>query len=683
MHSGKKNTFDHKNRWIFVSIFFAAAYWMLESIRDVVSFDKGSLIERIFNPDTNTFWLRLLVVFIILLYGSISQLIQNRQAAKPDKITQYNRRKTQIILAGMIVALSYWALESIRDSMVYNKGDFFDQFVSPDLQTTWLRILAVLMIALFSIYAQQQIDEQRKTEHKLMETQMLLSKEVDRKTLELQKSNTALRHEIEERKLIEKALDLSHKSFHNIVAKVNMGLIIVDIRGTIQFTNPAFPKLLSKDQDLIGHALGIPILSSCSAEIQLNCENGVEIPAELCVSETQWNGQKAYLISIQDITERKKLEYHKEEFVRNISHELRTPMTSIRESMALIYDGSLGAILPEQQKYLNLSIQNIDRLKRMIDDLLDIAKLEAKKLELHRQWIDIVLLIQKIALTFGPHARTRGLELKLKIDFKSLIMYVDADRITQIFYNLLNNAFKFTDRGEIAIQATQTSDHLICSVSDTGKGIAPEDTEVIFDKFKQLSNSGCSTMNGTGLGLAITRELIELHGGSIRVKSERNQGTCFIFTLPKESQENCFCHEIEKFIRYAQKNHEDFSLFVIYYAIPENGRSKSSEKQLARLMKVIHESLKADHYLQLTSSADILGIVLNQDNENIKQLNTKIKRFILEYNSGPPESSGNLQLAWVSYPECGKNAEQLYYELIRKTQTETSGESVKDLACVE
>jgi signal transduction histidine kinase len=683
MNTDKKYVFDPKHRWIFVSIFFAAAYWMLESIRDVISFGKGNLIERIFNPDTNTFWLRLLVVFIILLYGSISQLIQNRQAAKPDKITQYKHRQIQIILAGMIVALSYWTLESIRDSLVYNKGDFFEQFITPDIQTTWLRILAMLMIALFSIYAQQQIDEQRKTERKLMETQMLLSREVDRKTLELRQSNSALLHEIEERKLIEKALDLSHKSFHNIVAKVNMGLVIVDTRGIIQFTNPAFPKLLSKDHDLIGQALGIPLLSSCSAEIQLNCDNSVEIPAELCVSDTEWNGQKAYLISIQDITERKKLEYHKEEFVRNISHELRTPMTSIRESLALIYDGSLGAVLPEQQKYLSLSIQNIDRLKRMIDDLLDIAKLEAKKLELHRQWIDIVPLIQKIASTYGPHARTKGLKLKLRLDFKSLNMYLDADRITQIFYNLLNNAFKFTDHGEITIQATQTNDHLICSVSDTGKGMVQEDTEVIFDKFKQLSNSGCSTMHGTGLGLAITKELIELHGGSIRVKSERNLGTRLIFTLPKESLENCFCHEIEKFIRYAQKNQEDFSLFVLYSAIPENGHSRPSEKQLARLMKAIHESLKADHYLQLTNSADILGIVLNQDNENIKQLNTKIKKFILEHNPVPPESSWNLQLGWVSYPECGKNAGQLYYELIRKTQTETSGESVKDSVCVE
>jgi signal transduction histidine kinase len=683
MHTDKKNLIDPKHRWIFVSIFFAAAYWVLESIRDVVSFGRGNLIERIFCPDTNTFWLRLLVVLIILLYGSISQLIQNRQAGKSDRITRYKHRQIQIILAGMIVALSYWTLESIRDSLVYNKGDFFEQFVTPDVQTTWLRILAMLMIALFSIYAQQQIDDQRKTERKLMETQMLLSREVDRKTHELRQSNSALLHEIEERKSIEKALDLSHKSFHNIVAKVNIGLVIVDTRGIIQFTNPAFPRLLSKGPDLIGQVLGIPFLSSCSAEIQLNCDNGVEIPAELCVSDTSWNGEKAFLISIQDITERKKLEYHKEEFVRNISHELRTPMTSIRESLALIYDGSLGAILPEQQKYLNLSIQNIDRLKRMIDDLLDIAKLEAKKLELYRQWIDIVPLLQKITSTFGPHARSKGLKLKLKLDFKSCNMYLDADRITQIFYNLLNNAFKFTDQGEIVIHASQTNDHLICSVSDTGRGMAPEDTEVIFDKFKQLSNSGCSTMNGTGLGLAITKELIELHGGSIRVKSERNQGTCFIFTLPKESLENCFCHEIDKFIRYAKKNQQDFSLFVLYSGSPENGDQKPSDEQLARLMKAIHKSLKADHYLQLTNSADILGIVLNQENETIQQLNTQINQLIFEQNPDMQEPSWNLKLGWVSYPECGENAEQLYYELIRITQAETSGQSVRDSVYAE
>ena len=277
MHTDKMNDSGRKHRWMLVSIFFAAAYWMLESIRDVVSFGKGNLVERVFNPDSNTFWLRLLVVFVILLYGSISQIIQNKQPAKPDRISQYKHRQIQIILAGMIVALSYWTLESIRDSFVYNKGDFLEQFFTPDPQTIWLRILAMLMIALFSIYAQQQIDEQRKTERKLIEIQMMLSKEVSRKTQELTQSNAALLHEIEERKLIEKALDLIHKSFHNIVAKVNMGLVIVDTQGIVQFTNPAFPKLLSKDHDLTGLALGIPLLAGSSAEIQLNCENGVEI----------------------------------------------------------------------------------------------------------------------------------------------------------------------------------------------------------------------------------------------------------------------------------------------------------------------------------------------------------------------------------------------------------------------
>jgi len=660
-----------KYNCLFVSFFFSLVYWLLESVRDVLTYKKGFLFDRIFKPDNESLWLRLLVVLIIILFGSISQLIQNKQDKKHQSTEEYYKyKKLQIIFASLIVTISYWILESVRDSYVYHKGTIIEQFLKPDTQTLWLRIMALMIITLFSIYVLQQIVEQIKTEKQLRATQNILNQKIHQKSSDLKKTNKILSNEIAERKNIECALDLSKKSFHNIVERVKIGLAIVDAHGIIQYANPAVPVLFNMmEQNLIGFPLGIPVLKTNSTEAQLIRNDGISLPIEITSTETKWNGESAYLISIQDITEHKKLEYHKEEFVRNISHELRTPMTSIRESLSLIYDGSLGPIQSEQQKYLKLCIRNIDRLKRMINDLLDIAKLEANKMELSKQWIDIIPLIEKLLDTITLQAQAKGIQVKHRFKFKSLDMYVDPDRLTQIFYNLLNNALKFTEKGYIAVEVQQTIDNLICMVSDTGKGMSSEDTLLIFDKFRQLSNSHNSQEYGTGLGLAITKELIELHGGKIWVESERGKGSRFIFTLPKESLESSFCKEIDKFLRYCKKHGQDFSLFAINHPMMKVCQNKDDFNNiLANFMKDIHKEIKTDHYLHLTNSSDILGIAMNSNDFNTNQVMNKVQSRIDQFNNERTNQRTALNVTWVSYPEAGNNSEQLYYELMRKTE---------------
>ncbi|MFC1480145.1 ATP-binding protein [Candidatus Omnitrophota bacterium] len=236
----------------------------------------------------------------------------------------------------------------------------------------------------------------------------------------------------------------------------------------------------------------------------------------------------------RDITERKKLDQLKDELIDTVSHELRTPLTTIRATIAQTLDGILGKTTEKQQEFLSLCLGEVDRLTRMINDFLDMSKIDTNMIELKAEKIDIVPLVKEIAVFYAPQARSKGLELKENYPDESIEVCVDRDRITQVFTNLLSNALKFTEKGYVEISAVDKGAEIECSISDTGRGIRKEDLSRIFDKFRQLDRSAGPTPKGTGLGLSIAKGIIELHNGKIWAQSEPGRGTRVSFTLPKK-----------------------------------------------------------------------------------------------------------------------------------------------------
>ncbi len=243
---------------------------------------------------------------------------------------------------------------------------------------------------------------------------------------------------------------------------------------------------------------------------------------------------KRYAQELKEANEQlKELDQLKDDFVSMVSHELRTPLTIMREFASIIADEISGKLSPDQKKYIDIIIDNTGRLFRLTNDLLDISKIEAGKLELKKTSVNIIKLVEDTVSALKPKCDGKRIEIKTSFCVSEPTIYIDPDRIIQIFTNLIGNAIKFTpEEGQIIIKIDDKAEELECRVVDTGRGIPQEDIGKVFTKFQQFGRKPGEGAQGTGLGLAITKELIQAHNGDIRVESNFGKGSEFIFTLP-------------------------------------------------------------------------------------------------------------------------------------------------------
>jgi PAS domain S-box-containing protein len=225
----------------------------------------------------------------------------------------------------------------------------------------------------------------------------------------------------------------------------------------------------------------------------------------------------------------------KGQFLANMSHELRTPLNAIMGFAETIRDGIAGRPSPEQKEYAEDIYQAGRQLLGMINDILDLAKVEAGAMELTLESCDLATLVDEVVRVARGLARRKGVELKTDIEPRPLEATVDPLKLKQVLYNLLSNAIKFTGAGgTVTVDARQAKETIVIRVSDTGIGIAPEDLVTIFEEFRQVDSSLTRKHEGTGLGLALTRRLVELHGGEISVESELGKGSTFTVTLLRD-----------------------------------------------------------------------------------------------------------------------------------------------------
>jgi GAF domain-containing protein len=223
---------------------------------------------------------------------------------------------------------------------------------------------------------------------------------------------------------------------------------------------------------------------------------------------------------------------HKSQFLANMSHELRTPLNAILGYAELILDDIYGATPPRMREVLERIERNGKHLLGLINDVLDLSKIEAGQLTLSLNDYSIKELVQGVYAAVEPLARTKGLALKLDVPAGLPRARGDERRIAQVLLNLVGNAIKFTDQGAITIGASARDGVFTVAVDDTGPGIAAADRSKIFEEFQQADNSATRKKGGTGLGLAISKRIIEMHGGRLWVESELGRGSTFAFTLP-------------------------------------------------------------------------------------------------------------------------------------------------------
>ncbi len=224
-------------------------------------------------------------------------------------------------------------------------------------------------------------------------------------------------------------------------------------------------------------------------------------------------------------------------FYHTLSHELKTPLTSAREFVAIVMDGLAGPLTETQSEYLGIAKESCNQMRVCLNDLLDATRLETGKFAIRLRPASLAGLVQNVVTMMTPVATAKEISLRQEIQSGLPEVPIDAGRITQVISNLVNNALKFTSQGgriTVKLSATTTpSECLMISVRDTGRGIEPDQIELIFDRLYQVKLGDAATGRGLGLGLYLCRELVALHGGTIWAESEPGKGSTFSFVIPK------------------------------------------------------------------------------------------------------------------------------------------------------
>lgn len=279
----------------------------------------------------------------------------------------------------------------------------------------------------------------------------------------------------------------------------------------------------------------VELLSILANQLGVAIENS-KLYAELWQShqelERRVNQRTQELARLNE--ELKNLNKKKSDFVSAVSHELRTPLTSIKGYASILIAGKLGELNPSQKERLEKIDKHSNSLTHLINNLLDISRIESGRIQMEIKEIILKDLLDSIIDIITPQLKEKSLQIRLNISPKITKIFADQSQIERVLLNLLSNAMKFTpEKGRITISIEERGDFIQFNVADTGLGLSKEDIELIFEEFYRVDNEVNQKVKGTGLGLSLVKRIIEAHNGSIWVKSELGKGSTFSFTVPK------------------------------------------------------------------------------------------------------------------------------------------------------
>lgn len=359
--------------------------------------------------------------------------------------------------------------------------------------------------------------------------------------------------------------------------------------------------------------------------------------------------------------ELKRIDQVKSEFVSIASHELRTPLAAIKNAIQLMLKGKTGEINEAQNKFLTMADRNINRLTNILNNLLDLSRIESGRMNMKFQNIQLKNLIELTVTSMKPQAEEKSINIESDIPRSLPDVYGDPEKVEQILVNLLGNAIKFTPPGgSIQISARPfykegDPDHgkmVSISVKDTGPGIPKEHLEAIFEKFHQVEDSIHRTAGGTGLGLAITKGLVEAHYGKIWVESEVGKGSTFTFTLPiseGERRELSFRTILDREFQRAQENHSPLTLLLIRIS---NGAEEIKNELFGELEEIVKQCLcrKADVLLK-REHEKILAALCQADLKGAQVIRQRIEEVARNHFNKERNYNFIVKVGTATYPE--------------------------------
>lgn len=479
---------------------------------------------------------------------------------------------------------------------------------------------------------------------------------------------------------VREALKASESRFRNLFDEAPIGYHELDAEGRITNINQTALRLLGYEMDdLKGQSIADFLIDRrASAESGQQCISFLELTSSGSIFEGSFRKKDGSLLpvlmeikslenhhgdvmgfrgTIQDNSEREAVQRLKDEFVSVLSHELRTPLTSIRASLGLLAEGIVGEMTDQAQNMLQIASRNTDRLVRLINDVLDIERIESGQITMERQICDAEDLMEQAAEAMKDLAKSS--KVTLSVLAQPISIYSDPDRIVQVFTNLLGNAVKFSPEGGTVWLSVeqQEGQSIVFKVRDEGRGVPEDKFDSIFERFKQVDSSDSRDKGGTGLGLAICKSIVEQHGGRISVESTFGEGSTFAFTLPpsasgertliggspipegsaKSKRKILICDDEEAVLTVASAMLEQEGYEIV--------KSSSGQEALDKVLQTDPDAIMLDLGLSDMSGWDVLETLKSQsETRNIP---------VIIFSGMPSEENERLNLeifGWVQKP---------------------------------
>ncbi len=507
--------------------------------------------------------------------------------------------------------------------------------------------------------------------------------------------------------------------FKNIVQHSSAGLVVLDLKLHILYLNPASEVLLNRSGKVsVGHLFPFPVPANKTTEITIPHDGDDYTVAEMHVSEIEWNGKPAYLVCLNDVTglerierlkaeilERQRIDRLKDEFISTVSHELRTPLTIVKGAIDNLKDGVVGPLSEKQTRIVDIAHNNANRLVRIINDLLDLSRLESGKISPHKSQIPTLPLLQEVIQNFHLRTEDKKIELKLETYTEHIPdLYADPDMVMQVFNNLMDNALRFSKKS-ITLKVrepspaeeslknleqeagylhpssplnpkAETPSYLEFEIIDDGPGIPTAHLGDLFNKFVQLNRPmGGSGYKGTGLGLAICKEIVKKHGGTIWAESLENIKTSFHFLLPQFNSQTQFWDVLNSQITEAKNKKNPLVLAALSITNYDALAKQLTPSKLVQTVQVLEEQIKNNLYrktdLVFQYNQDLFFILLPHTNQ--KQVELILKRLgnNAEISMAPTSLDQTLpetNITYALYPSEAVSAQELVDLVLNKRQ---------------
>ena len=531
---------------------------------------------------------------------------------------------------------------------------------------------------------------------------------------------TILKTALERHQWLNKLYQANHAQFYDLINNSIESMVVVSQDSIIRCINDAALSLFDVTlTEVIGKPINLSVLSfeeaiystgdskklnmktiSMVADAKTACEmtirnlNLEEHTVVFRVSNITWDKNPAYLLAFHDITEIKRvaelkaeiqektrIEALKDELIGVISHELRTPLTIIKSAICNLNDGIVGDLTEKQQKIVQTTNRSVDRLARMINNLLDISRLESGRTKVSRKELNLKYLIQDVVASLEEVVQKKNITFTMRIQDNLAAVFGDSDMLTQLMLNLINNALRYA-KSNILITAENkkanqqaathelitTPDVIQISVIDDGTGIAPENMKIIFDKFRQVNRpEGGAGYKGTGLGLAICKQIVTLHNGRIWAESELGNGARFHFTIPQYDEHDDFLDAFDVMIKKAQSTGVTISVLILSIENMPDILMHSSEKDIAWMMndisnKIRSKALRTTDFFHFRRDTREFVLVFSDMGSDTAQVISK-RIYNLTKDIFVPGNTGkiyiNLKMGISVYPEDANSSREL------------------------